>query len=72
MLGVAALGAEFWYKTSHDSSIGMIPVMVVYGRDPPALIHYQVTTTDPPNLQEMLQLWVTVLVQLKANLNRTQ
>lgn len=50
----------------------MTPFKVVYGHDPPTLICYQMTTMDPPNLQEMLQLWDTILVQLKANLNRVQ
>ncbi|WVZ24525.1 hypothetical protein V8G54_003069 [Vigna mungo] len=40
--------AEFWYNTAYHHSSGMTPFKVVYGREPPQLIQYSVTSYDPP------------------------
>lgn len=37
--------AEFWYNTTHHSSIGMTPFKALYGRDPPALAGYEPGTS---------------------------
>ncbi|MCI28892.1 transposon TF2-1 polyprotein, partial [Trifolium medium] len=64
--------AEFWYNTSFHTSIGMTPFKVVYGRDPPTLIRYELNSTDPPSLQQILVERDDTIVALKANLARTQ
>lgn len=64
--------AEFWYNTSFHSSIVMTPFKAVYGRDPPTLVRYVPTTTDPPSLQQLLTERDSVLTQLKVNLSKAQ
>nr|KYP39590.1 Transposon Ty3-G Gag-Pol polyprotein [Cajanus cajan] len=60
--------AEFWYNTSFHHSAQMSPFKVVYGRDPPTLVKYSHSATDPPSIQEMLLQRDRVLAQLKVNL----
>ena len=50
----------------------MSPFKVVFGREPPSIIPYEVTPTDPHNLQESLIIRDKVLQQLKSNLRRAQ
>jgi hypothetical protein len=64
--------AEFWYNTSFHTSIGMTPFKVVYGRDPPGLLRYEVHNGDPPSLQQLLTERDDTLAVLKANLMRAQ
>lgn len=64
--------AEYWYNTSFHSSLGMTPFHVVYGREPPSLVKYELSTTDPPALQEIMQERDVVLSQLKSNLLKAQ
>ncbi|CAJ2652292.1 unnamed protein product [Trifolium pratense] len=64
--------AEFWYNTSFHTSIGMTPFKVVYGRDPPSLIRYEVNNDDPPLLQQLLTERDDTIITLKANLARAQ
>jgi len=60
------------YNTSFHSAIGMTPYRVVFGRDPPPLIHYEPDPEDILTLQEQLQQRDVVLEVLKANLNKAQ
>jgi hypothetical protein len=64
--------AEFWYNTSFHTSIGMTPFKVVYGRDPPTLIRYEIHNNDPPLLQQLLTERDDTITALKANLTRAQ
>jgi hypothetical protein len=64
--------AEYWYNTSFQSSIAMSPFKAVYGREPPGLTRYEHSSTDPPNLQQLLRERDTVLQQLKTNLASAQ
>ena len=50
----------------------MTPFKVVYGRDPPGLILYEVNNWDPPSLQQLLLERDDTLAALKANLMRAQ
>jgi hypothetical protein len=46
----------------------MTPFRAVYGRDPPALIRYEFTALDPPDIQQLLveaSLLVIYLVDMK-------
>jgi len=62
--------AEYWYDTTFNNSLGMIPFKVVYGRDPPTLTQYNSEVKDPPSLKEFLQQRDILLYQLKQNLER--
>jgi len=64
--------AEFWYNTSFQSSIGMIPFKTVYGHDPPTITKYPLDHQDPPSLQDLLLQRDLVLNQLKSNLIKAQ
>ncbi|XP_072066649.1 uncharacterized protein [Arachis hypogaea] len=63
---------EFWYNSSWHSSIKMTPFKALYGRDPPTLARYELSSTDNPSLQEWLQNRDHLLDQLKFNLERSQ
>nr|KYP63732.1 Transposon Ty3-G Gag-Pol polyprotein [Cajanus cajan] len=64
--------AEFWYNSSFQSSINMTPFRAVYGRDPPTIVKYQLDSTDPPSLQELLLQRDVTLNQLKTHLVKAQ
>lgn len=64
--------AEFWYNTSFHGSIGMTPFKAVYGRNPPTLVRYSHTASEPVELQVMLQQRDAIITQLKAHLARAQ
>ena len=46
--------AQYWYNSSYHHSFGMSPFKVVFGREPPAVVPYQVHPKDPISLQETL------------------
>lgn len=64
--------AEFWYNTSHHSSIRMSPFKALYGREPPAMVRYELSLQDEPSLQEMLLNRDKLLDQLKSNMAKSQ
>ncbi|GAU45812.1 hypothetical protein TSUD_115000 [Trifolium subterraneum] len=64
--------AEYWYNTTHHTSIVMTPFKALYGRDPPTLLRYQPQLNDPVNLQEQLGERDITLQQLKSTLERAQ
>ncbi|KAL0388981.1 UNVERIFIED_CONTAM: Gag-Pol polyprotein [Sesamum calycinum] len=47
--------AEFWYNSSHHSSIGMTPFQALYGRPPPSISSYIAGTTTVAALDESLR-----------------
>ncbi|XP_015940693.1 uncharacterized protein LOC107466221 [Arachis duranensis] len=64
--------AQFWYNTSFHSSIKMLPYKALYGRDPPSLIRYEVSSQDDQSLQDILLERDRSIEQLKCNLARSQ
>ncbi|WVY96660.1 hypothetical protein V8G54_028811 [Vigna mungo] len=64
--------AQYWYNSSYHHSIKMSPFKVVFGREPPAVIPYEVNVNDPPTVQDSLLIRNTLQQQLKQNLMRAQ
>jgi len=62
--------AQYWYNSSYHHSLGMSPFKVVFGREPPAIVPYQVHPKDPISLQETLVNRDNLLQKLKGNLAR--
>ncbi|GKC78071.1 ty3-gypsy retrotransposon protein [Tanacetum coccineum] len=64
--------AEFWYNSAFQTSIGVTPFKVVYGRDPPSVITCSFGDDTPSDVIEQLQQMDALLNQLKINLGRAQ
>jgi len=47
--------AQLWYNTAWQHSLGTTPFKAVYGRDPPLITRYQVSSSDSPVVQNLLQ-----------------
>lgn len=63
--------AEWWYNTTHHSSIGMSPYKALYGRAPPA-INYQTPATKIPSVDQFIEDRKEVQKLLKENLIKAQ
>nr|GEW63272.1 zinc finger, CCHC-type [Tanacetum cinerariifolium] len=63
---------EFWYNSAFQTSIGVTPFKVVYGRDPPSVITRSFCDDTPADVIEKLQQRDAILAQLKINLGRAQ
>ena len=50
----------------------MTPFQAVFGRPPPAVMHYEVDPKDPDPLKALLQLRDQLLSKLKGNLLKAQ
>ena len=64
--------AAYCYNTSLHSGIDMSPYKVVFGRDPPLLLRYDVQVGDTQAIQEQLQSKDALLDFLKANIVKAQ
>jgi hypothetical protein len=60
--------AEFWYNTSFQTALKCSPFRVVYGRDPPALIHYQPGVAHAAAVDQQLQDRDEFLREIKERL----
>lgn len=64
--------AEFWYKFSFQTSIGMTLFKAVHGRETPLLIKHDTDTVVVPSLHDMLVERDNTIQLLKNNLHRAQ
>ncbi|KAI0523375.1 hypothetical protein KFK09_005770 [Dendrobium nobile] len=64
--------AEYWYNTSYHSASQMTPFKVLYGRDPPHLVHYGKGHTPVSSVEQYLEERDQVLEELKKHLERAQ
>ncbi|KAI0516451.1 hypothetical protein KFK09_009130 [Dendrobium nobile] len=64
--------AEYWYNTSFHSATKMTPFKVLYGRDPPHLVHYSHSSTPVSAVDQHLKERDQVLEELKRHLFRAQ
>ena len=60
--------AEFWYNTTHHSTIGCTPFKVLYGRDPPALLRTTPGTTTVSLVEHQLMERDAMLDDLRMHL----
>ncbi|TYK27711.1 DNA gyrase subunit A [Cucumis melo var. makuwa] len=60
--------AEYWYNTTYQSSIGIIPFQAVYGHSPPPLITYEEAETSNSTLDQHLKERDVALGALKEHL----
>ena len=63
---------EYWYNTTFHDSTNTSPFRAVYGRDPPPLVRYGITTTDVAAVENQLIERDLMLEELKAHLQRAQ
>ncbi|KAJ0895862.1 putative nucleotidyltransferase, Ribonuclease H [Helianthus annuus] len=64
--------AEYWYNTSHHSSINMSPFQALYGQPIPEAIRYKPEMSDNPSIDFTLKEMQRLRVVLKQNLKRAQ
>lgn len=64
--------AEYWYNSTHHSSIGMSPFQALYGRPLPALPDYIAGSSTIASIDDTLLTHSWLLDQLKANLAASQ
>ncbi|PKU75090.1 hypothetical protein MA16_Dca019459 [Dendrobium catenatum] len=64
--------AEYWYNTLHHSASQITPFKVLYGRDPPHLVHYGKGNTQVSSVEQYLEERDKVLEDLKKHLLRAQ
>jgi hypothetical protein len=62
--------AEFWYNTSHHSSIGQSPFLALYGHSPRHFGVFPDAATPVLSLNEWLQEWQLMTALIKHHLNR--
>lgn len=60
--------AEFWYNTTHHTSIGMSPFQALYGRLPPTIPRYNTGDSHVHEVDRNLASRDELLAQLKDNL----
>ncbi|GKA13866.1 ty3-gypsy retrotransposon protein [Tanacetum coccineum] len=63
---------EFWYNSALQTSIGVTPFKVVYGKDPPSVITRSFGDDTPEDVIDQLQQRDALLDYLKINLGRAQ
>ena len=63
---------EYWYNTSYHTATQSTPFWLLYGRDPPPLVHYGHSSTTVWSIEHMLEEHNAVLEELKLNLHKAQ
>lgn len=64
--------AEYWYNTSYHTSTNTTPFKVLYGRDPPRIIPYDVSSSPTFEVDHYLQERDKILEELRKNLLKVQ
>lgn len=64
--------AEYWYNTSYHTASWTTPFKILYGRDPPHLVHYGHRTTPVSQVEQYLEERDRTLEELKRHLSRAQ
>lgn len=64
--------AEYWYNTSYQSSAGMTPFKVVYGKNLPTVAPYVLGSSPSDLIEAYMVDRDEILALLKGNLNRAQ
>ena len=64
--------AEYWFNTTYNASTQMTPFKIVYGGDPPTLIHFQEDISVVEDVNVQLRLRNQCLDLLKENLEKSQ
>ncbi|KAL0399243.1 UNVERIFIED_CONTAM: Retrovirus-related Pol polyprotein from transposon.6 [Sesamum radiatum] len=64
--------AEFWYNSTHHSSIGMPPFQALYGRAPPTIVDYVEGESPIVTIDELLRQHKKVLATAKYHLARAR
>lgn len=64
--------AEYWYNTSYHTSSQTTSFKILYGRDPPHLVHYGYRTTLVSHVEQYLEEHNQMLAELKRHLSPAQ
>ncbi|KAM0002561.1 putative nucleotidyltransferase, Ribonuclease H [Helianthus debilis subsp. tardiflorus] len=64
--------AEYWYNTSHHSSINMSPFQALYGRPVPDSLQYVPGSSDMPSIDSSLKELDRLRKNLKVSLHKAQ
>lgn len=64
--------AEWWYNTSHHTSINMTPYQALYGKKPPSFNYHQAQHTKNDCINTFLRQRAEMQVLLKNNLTKAQ